>query len=229
MKKIILVASLLLAFAGVASASSLNGDYKGNPIVIVKSDGKPLETDEVPAMIYDGHTVVPISLLRQLGASVTWDASTYSVDVKIANQNNRDISKVLGIANDIEMFRYLYFINEQAALASQIMSGIIPNSVSQSDIKKALDQVDRLAVDYNNTWITNLSKIPVYSGDMDNIYNLSKNFANIKKYLAQFDTNSAHTEWLALKNTINMLYSKYDTILQNDESYSFEKVLTQNK
>jgi hypothetical protein len=81
-KKILLLATMLMLIAGVVSASSLNGDYKGNPIVKVMSNGKQLESDEVPAMIYDGHTVVPISLLRQIGASVTWDANTYSVDVK---------------------------------------------------------------------------------------------------------------------------------------------------
>ncbi len=71
-------------FMGVVSASSINGDYKGNPIVKVKSDGKLLESDEVPAMIYEGQTLVPISLLRQLGAYVNWDADTYSVDIRLS-------------------------------------------------------------------------------------------------------------------------------------------------
>lgn len=82
-KKIIVLTAVLMLFAGVVSASSINGDYKGNPIVKVTSSGKQLETDEVPAMIYDGHTLVPISLLRQIGASVTWDQNTYNVDVKL--------------------------------------------------------------------------------------------------------------------------------------------------
>lgn len=78
---------MFLLFAGVVSASSINGDYKGNPIVKITSNGKALELDEVPPMIYDGHTVVPISLLRQLGASVTWDPTTYGVDVKLPSQS----------------------------------------------------------------------------------------------------------------------------------------------
>lgn len=85
-KKIILLAAALMLIATGVSASSLNGDYKGNPIVVVKSDGKALESEEVPAMIYDGHTVVPISLLRQLGASVVWNAESYSVEVSLPKE-----------------------------------------------------------------------------------------------------------------------------------------------
>ncbi|MGG3471420.1 stalk domain-containing protein [Neobacillus pocheonensis] len=91
-KKILALTAALMLFAGVVSASSINGDYKGNPIVKVTSNGKQLETDEVPAMIYDGHTVVPISLLRQLGASVSWDQDTYSVDVKLPTEKQNAAS-----------------------------------------------------------------------------------------------------------------------------------------
>jgi hypothetical protein len=83
MKKIALVLAFFLLFSGVVTASSINGDYKGNSIVKVISGGKVLESDEVPGMIYDGHTLVPISMLRQIGASVTWNAETYSVNVEM--------------------------------------------------------------------------------------------------------------------------------------------------
>ncbi len=82
-KKLVLIGVMMTLFAGAASASSINGDYKGNPIVIVKSSGKDItiSSEDVPAFIYDNSTVVPISVLRNLGANVTWDASTYSVDI----------------------------------------------------------------------------------------------------------------------------------------------------
>jgi hypothetical protein len=86
-RRILAIILVSMVFMGVVSASSINGDYKGNPIVKVMSNGKQLESDEVPAMIYDGHTVVPISLLRQIGASVTWDAYGYSVDVTLPQNN----------------------------------------------------------------------------------------------------------------------------------------------
>jgi hypothetical protein len=83
MKKIVMLAILLMLVATTVSASSLNGDYKGNPIVKLKSNGALVDAGEVPAMIYDGKTMVPIAALRNLGANVSWDQNTYSVDVKL--------------------------------------------------------------------------------------------------------------------------------------------------
>lgn len=82
-KKVILIGVMLTLFGGVASASSINGEYKGNPIIKIKSNGKDIaiSSEEVPAFIFENSTVVPISVLRNLGANVTWDASTYSVDI----------------------------------------------------------------------------------------------------------------------------------------------------
>lgn len=100
-KKIIGLVAALMLVSGVVSASSINGDYKGNPIVKVTANGKQLETDEVPGVILDGHTVVPISLLRQLGASVTWNAEKYSVEVNLrdpqsnpTSENKNDVTKL---------------------------------------------------------------------------------------------------------------------------------------
>lgn len=86
MKKMGLVFILFLLFMSTVSASSLNGNYKGNPIVTVYSDSTEVKPDDVPAMIYDGRTLVPISLLKKIGLDVVWDASTYSVDVNLPLQ-----------------------------------------------------------------------------------------------------------------------------------------------
>lgn len=83
MKKLAL---LLLFFAlpvGIAGAASINGEFEGNPIVTVQAAGQALKVEDVPAVIYKGRTVVPIAMLRQLGASVTWDAAAYSVNVAL--------------------------------------------------------------------------------------------------------------------------------------------------
>ncbi|KRE70840.1 stalk domain-containing protein [Paenibacillus sp. Soil750] len=83
----------------------MNGDYKGNPIVLIKSSGKQLVTNEVPGQILDGNTMVPISVLRQLGASVTWDPNTYSVDVKIPTSDN---------SQNVDFFQVIKGFNETA-------------------------------------------------------------------------------------------------------------------
>lgn len=116
MKKIILVAAMFLLFSGVVSAASINGDYKGNPIVKLKSKGVLVDSGEVPAMIYDGKTLVPISALRNLGAEVTWDAKSYSVDVnfpnnQLNNQNKNDDIKTIKL--------YMKIANHYKRLALQ--------------------------------------------------------------------------------------------------------------
>ncbi|MDU0205614.1 MULTISPECIES: stalk domain-containing protein [Paenibacillus] len=82
MKKKKLIVSVLAFFclAGVVHAAGLHGDYKGAPIVKVLFGGKELQAEDVPATIQDGRTVVPLYLLKQTGASVTWDAEKYTVD-----------------------------------------------------------------------------------------------------------------------------------------------------
>jgi hypothetical protein len=81
MKKIVLISLMFMMFMGVVNASSKNGDYKGNPIVKLYNEGYEIKSDDVPALIYNGRTVVPISLLKKIGAEVTWDQSDYSVNI----------------------------------------------------------------------------------------------------------------------------------------------------
>lgn len=83
MKKYILIIVSFFLFMGVVSASSINGEYKGNPVVKLLLDGKEVTADDVPAMIYDNRTVVPIYLLKKMGATVTWDLDNYSADIKL--------------------------------------------------------------------------------------------------------------------------------------------------
>ena len=78
---IILTAVLLCLFCSVAYAASIHGDFNGNPIVKVRADEKELTVNGTPAIMYNGNTLIPINMLRQFGATVGWDSSTYSVDV----------------------------------------------------------------------------------------------------------------------------------------------------
>jgi hypothetical protein len=83
MKKVLLVVIMFLMFAGVITASSINGDYNGKPIVKMKSNGQVLAVEDAPAVIMDGRTMVPISMLRQIGLGVEWNAEEYSVNVTL--------------------------------------------------------------------------------------------------------------------------------------------------
>jgi hypothetical protein len=101
MKKILLVVFLLVLTATIANAANMNGDFKGNPIVKVKADGKELTVESTPAVIYNGNTLVPIYMLRQLGATVSWDANTYSVDVALPKAQSQNASDPIKATKDI--------------------------------------------------------------------------------------------------------------------------------
>lgn len=92
-KKVILSILAFLCCAGTVQAASLHGDYNAAPIVKVLFGGKELQAEDVPATIQDGRTVVPLYLLKQTGASVTWDAEKYTVDLEFPPAVNADSAK----------------------------------------------------------------------------------------------------------------------------------------
>ncbi|MNM07372.1 hypothetical protein D3C81_174140 [compost metagenome] len=82
-KKIIgLAVAASLMLTGVVSAASVWGSYKGNDIIRITSNGVALKTTDVPAISYNGRTMIPISMLGQLGIGYVWDQKNKTVDVK---------------------------------------------------------------------------------------------------------------------------------------------------
>jgi hypothetical protein len=81
MKRTLLFILAFLMFGTIAGASSINGDYKGNPIVNVVVNGKVVVTD-VPAITLDGTTLIPLRAASEaLGATVTWDGTSYTANI----------------------------------------------------------------------------------------------------------------------------------------------------
>jgi hypothetical protein len=83
MKKSLIVSMLLFSTSSIVNASGIHGDFEGNAIVTLKSNGQDLKVEDVPAINYKDRTLVPIYLLKQLGATVSWNPDTYSVNVNL--------------------------------------------------------------------------------------------------------------------------------------------------
>jgi hypothetical protein len=200
LKKIILVAIMFLLFAGVVSASSINGDYKGNPIVKITSNGKALEVDEVPPMIYDGHTVVPISLLRQLGASVVWDQNTYGVDVTFSSDAEK--MKYYSLLSD--RYSQLRLVGRQLeynSLNFNLTSLLLKmNSNPDSNLKSSEDSLNQVITMYNKIqgttalFIQNNTKYGESIDDMNsgliNYYNSIDSFKAAMNNLFAYSTDT---------------------------------------
>lgn len=94
------VSAFVLMFGlimGSVSASSINGDFNGNPIVKLTSDGYAVPVEDTPAIIYEGRTMVPIYMLKNLGADVTWDGNTYTVDVKMPGSDSITVDTIMKV------------------------------------------------------------------------------------------------------------------------------------
>ncbi|BFT68654.1 stalk domain-containing protein [Paenibacillus sp. P36] len=114
MKKLLTVTMILFFITSTVNASSIRGDFEGNPIVSVKTNGSELKVEDVPAINYKGRTMVPIYMLRQFGADVAWDDSTYSVNVSLKNEQTQNNVKETSIMNaykwlsDTDMQIYMF-------------------------------------------------------------------------------------------------------------------------
>lgn len=74
---------LLMFVTGVVSASGIWGSYKGNDIIRLTVNGKTIivSKEDVPAISYDGRTMVPLYLLKYAGLGFSWDQATKTVNI----------------------------------------------------------------------------------------------------------------------------------------------------
>jgi hypothetical protein len=103
MKRTLLFILAFLMFGTIAGASSINGDYKGNPIVNVVVNGKVVVSD-VPAITLDGTTLIPLRAASEaLGATVTWDGTSYTANISQASSAPANASS--GRANTVALIK----------------------------------------------------------------------------------------------------------------------------
>ena len=88
MKKKVLILSIILTllFSSVVVAASMYGEFEGYPIIQIKNNGKTIIPQDVPAISFEGRTMIPIYMLRDLGLNVSWDQETQTVNVSSSSQ-----------------------------------------------------------------------------------------------------------------------------------------------
>lgn len=107
-KKVISILVVSMLFGSVVSAASIWGSYKGNQVIRITSNGSTLSTDDVPAISYNGRTMIPINMLGQLGLQYKWDKKNQTVDIKdVAKEttslnDNRDLILTAHIYKELE-------------------------------------------------------------------------------------------------------------------------------
>ncbi|WP_054955281.1 stalk domain-containing protein [Paenibacillus dakarensis] len=155
MKRKVLIATISLSvlFVGVVSAASLWGTYKGNNIIRVTSEGKQLRVGDVPAISYNGRTMIPINMLNQIGVSYTWDSKNQTVDV-----NTQNVTTILNTKNYIiaaDIFKSLEDVGEELRIVSQVFDHTV--TAQAADIPLRDDFTKRLnnAINSYNSMVDN--------------------------------------------------------------------------
>jgi hypothetical protein len=207
MKKISLIILFMLLFSGVVTASSINGDYEGHPIVKIMSDGKQLETDEVPGFIYNGHTLVPISTLRQLGASVTWNENDYSVNVKIPTVTESTYSAPASsdLVKAAQFYKSIMAVNNKLAYATFVMAW----GNSGDTVPK--EHVDAINPDkFLENEVLKASKYGISMFDGDRLQYIVDDINDAKYYLASKDYVKASESLGNATKSMQKLQAAYD-------------------
>ncbi|WP_256759222.1 S1C family serine protease [Cohnella sp. WQ 127256] len=88
MKRKVFISFLALSFvyAGIVSAASLWGSYKGNPIVRVQVDGT-VHKNSVPAISLNNQTYVPLNALKKAGIKYNMDSNKQTLDLTTNKMN----------------------------------------------------------------------------------------------------------------------------------------------
>ena len=79
-KKILLLALISFLFSNIVTAST--AQYNGYDIVTVQYEGKTIVPSDVPAVLMDGRTMVPLDYLRKAGFIVEWNDATQTANIK---------------------------------------------------------------------------------------------------------------------------------------------------
>lgn len=221
---IVVAASVLMT--GVVSAASVWGSYKGNDIIRITSNGTALRTTDVPAISYNGRTMVPINMLKDIGISYSWDQSTKTVDV-ISNTSPTTSNITKENTSRANMYKYMEDLGENlnsllntyrfesiTSSAGGNLSGYGTNGLSQniSDYNTFINRQDVLS--YGNESYANIA--------LDNYY---KAIDEIKLMDSLINTYSFKTNSSASNNfqTHLTLASNYINGGINQSSQGFIK------
>jgi len=189
-------------------ASGIWESYKGRDIVRVLNDGDPIKTVDVPAINYDNRTLIPLSLLSELGLVYSWDNTNKTVNVTNSfNYSNQVVQQ--DQSSDLQYVQFLFDIYD-------LFSEIQHHNEELSKVSVLL--VASLSVLSNTSGGANLQNIDINQLRRDDIN------TRIVKHLKGLGESNINTENMEnLKISINSFYSKLNTSKTKLDVYSVSK------
>lgn len=239
-KKLVIsiIAVFMLVFS-VVSAASLYGEYDGYPILklIDGKTGKEITSEDVPPFVYNGRTLVPISLLTKIGMQVQYDAPTKKIFVtapttKAVNQpttsssDSIDLDRIKFISKTSDHYQKLMSLGD-------VIAGLSDSySLTFNAINTGMSNANsRLTTSYDNL----SSVVDAYNAILDSTsaivstgssygYNLSDMNTIIKNYYDAIEYYKTSITSLDFYYT-SLLNADFDSYLKNssngfDETHS---------
>lgn len=244
MKKKVLILSLALSVfgVGVVSAASVWGTYKGNNIIRITTNGATVQPKDVPAISYNGRTMIPISMLTGAGVAYTWDQKNQTVDII---QNKIDVDSIkegpiswlklyYRIANEIKnmqsfsqsMTIHFYSVGDvrDDATASRDTSSSIKfaedgerDYIDQySELKKRMDAVVS-DMQLNNMDVSNIKQATELLGESLNRF--EKGLTAIKHYVNTRSQNDLSDYYDEMDKALSANGKASDLLGKENENY----------
>jgi S1-C subfamily serine protease len=125
-RTLLLTLTLLLVLTGTLYAVGVNGTYKGNPIAVVQHNGVTVTPTDVPAILYENRTMVPLGMLRDMGFTVNWDNITKTANVvteqTVTSTNTvKTLAQIKALSNRIALIYSLDANGKRTAQGSGFM------------------------------------------------------------------------------------------------------------
>lgn len=104
-KKIaVLAAALMLTVSVVNASENINGDYNGYPIVKITKGlfAKEEVVTDVPAILFEGQVMVPLSAIEQFGGFVHFDEEALTARISIPKNSENPNYDLLYLSNSLK-------------------------------------------------------------------------------------------------------------------------------
>jgi hypothetical protein len=139
MKKKVLLATvaLFVLIAGVVSAASIWGSYKGYDIIRLTVDGKTIKATDAPAISFNNRTMVPIYMLSEAGINFSWDGETKTVNIK--SPMDGDAQRIRSLARIANYYDTADELGGSIAGLSSLFEVVYGRYVNGTDLQYDID------------------------------------------------------------------------------------------
>lgn len=139
--------ALLLAGGAVVSAAGVWGQYKGHDIIRLTLGGQTIDPGDVPAILYQGRTMIPVYLLGKIGVAYTWDQKTKTVHFEDKESQYAAAAYVAeGYAETARHARTMAEQLKNRLLEKQLRGEAPPLSDYASELRKLIDDANETLV-----------------------------------------------------------------------------------